>query len=75
MYMWVQYVWFYIIETSQKSVWKNSISEVLSVFYVLRPDLTGIGSFTIVDGGKVTGEDIGNKWVSDASAVLAHLFF
>lgn len=38
-----------------------SLSQVVfcwTVFY-----FSGIGSFTIVDGQKVTGEDIGNKYV------------
>lgn len=25
--------------------------------------VSGVGSFTIVDGNKIKGEDVGNKWV------------
>ncbi|KAI1283817.1 Nedd8-activating enzyme E1 regulatory subunit [Halotydeus destructor] len=31
--------------------------------------LPGIGAFTIIDGGKVTGEDVGNNFFYDASSI------
>ena len=33
---------------------------------------SGIGSFTIVDGQKVTGEDVGNKYVHSNNYKVEH---
>lgn len=40
----------------KESTWKWS-------FFFFLSFVSGVGSFTIVDGNKIKGEDVGNKWV------------
>lgn len=39
----------------KESIWKWS-------FFFFLSFVSGVGSFTIVDGNKIKGEDVGNKW-------------